>query len=183
MSTTITDLREQWHYRGNQRPAFARVPEPGQESVWDYPRPPALVRDLRKVVVRTGNQVLAESRRTYRLLETAGAPCFYIAPDDVDQSQLVKNSRTTFCEWKGTAAYFDLVSGSEDVAWTYPEPFADFQEICGWFAFYPSKVICEVGGAVATPQAGGFYGGWVTPDVVGPFKGDPEAIDLRKTHP
>ncbi|HSK94365.1 MAG TPA: DUF427 domain-containing protein [Candidatus Angelobacter sp.] len=153
-------------------------PEPGQQSAWDFPRPPAVVPSDRHVRVELGGQVVAESRRAIRVLETAGAPTWYLPPADVRMELLVPvPGRRTVCEWKGTATYFDLVVGerrSERAAWTYADPRPGFEAIRDHIAFYPARVDAAlVDGERAGPQGGGFYGGWVTSDVVGPFKGDP----------
>ena len=153
-------------------------PEPGQQSAWDFPRPPAVVPSDRHVRVELGGQVVAESRRAIRVLETAGAPTWYLPLADVRMELLVPvPGHRTVCEWKGTATYFDLVVGerrSERAAWTYADPRPGFEAIRDHIAFYPARVDAAlVDGERAGPQGGGFYGGWVTSDVVGPFKGDP----------
>ena len=165
-----------WEYRGQKRPPFALEPGRGQESVWDYPRPPALQRDGRRVEVRFGDAILADSRRTYRVLETASPPTFYIPPADVHVELLRPSAGASFCEWKGAARYWALrAEGSpgEAVAWSYPQPTAPFAPIAEYFSFYPARVECYVDGERVLPQGGGFYGGWVTREIVGPFKGEP----------
>ena len=168
--------REGWTNTGARRPPFAEVPRPGQESVWDYPRPPALVGDDRRVVVAIGDVVVAESTRAARVLETSHPPTFYVPREDVDMTRLRKAPGGSRCEWKGEATYFDVVVGDErvpGVAWSYEGPFGEFEAIAGHLAFYPSRLACSVDGHVVAPQPGGFYAGWITPDVVGPFKGGP----------
>jgi len=167
--------QQQWDFRGQNRPRFAIEPAPDQESVWDYPRPPALVADGRLVVVKVGERVIAESSATMRVLETASPPTFYIPPRDVEMTQLVNVAGSSMCEWKGSAKYWALTnSGSERaVGWSYPSPFAEFAQIQDYLAFYPSRVDCLVDGERVRAQAGEFYGGWVTDEIVGPFKGDP----------
>lgn len=165
-----------WRWTGAERPPFAVVPGPGQESVWDYPRPPRLRADPRPVVVRAGPVLLAESRRAMRVCETASPPTFYLPPDDVDRAHLAPASGSSRCEWKGTARYWDVVLPDrrlEAAAWSYPEPFPEFAAIAGWLSFYPARVECFVDGVRVRPQPGRFYGGWVTPELVGPFKGEP----------
>lgn len=165
-----------WTHTGKRRPPFAHEPGPGQESVWDYPRPPIVVPDSREVLIKTGDQTLALSNRAVRVLETASAPTFYLPREDVEETLLIPMSGHSFCEWKGRAEYFELAAALErgtPVAWTYPEPFPEFGALADWYAFYPDRVACFVAGERARPQAGGFYGGWITQDVVGPFKGDP----------
>lgn len=166
--------QDHWGFRGQGRPDFALEPSSDQESVWDYPRPPALVADGRLVVVKAGERVVAESRATMRVLETASPPTFYIPPHDVDLTQLVAVAGSSMCEWKGSAQYWGLASGSaRAVGWSYAQPFETFEPIRDYVAFYPSRVDCFVDGERVRPQSGEFYGGWVTDEVVGPFKGDP----------
>lgn len=151
-------------------------PGPGQESVWDYPRPPRLEPSERQVVIRLGDVRIADSSRTIRILETSHPPTYYIPPMDVVMERLHPSPFTTVCEWKGRAVYFDLLVGETQisrVAWSYPQPTKRFQSIAGYIAFYPHQVECYLDGERVQTQAGGFYGGWVTVDVVGPFKGGP----------
>jgi uncharacterized protein (DUF427 family) len=172
----IARARDQWTWRGQARPAFAVEPGPEQESVWDFPRPPALMRDEREVVLRWGGVELARSRNTIRLLETSHPPSFYLPWSDVDRSLLQPAGGGSFCEWKGPARYWSLVHGAERlerIGWSYPEPLAGAEAIADCVAFYAQGLDCTVGGMPVTPQPGGFYGGWVTPELVGPFKGDP----------
>lgn len=164
-----------WHYTGQQRPPFAEKPGPGQESVWDYPRPPSLVRCNREVVVNAGGEELARSSRSYRVLETASPPTWYIPAEDVNRDLLVPVSGSSFCEWKGSASYWALAAdpSGEPIAWTYAQPTAAFAAIAGYISFYPGRVACYVDGERVRPQPGYFYGGWVTDDIVGPVKGEP----------
>jgi uncharacterized protein (DUF427 family) len=152
-------------------------PGPGQESVWDYPRPPAVVPSDRHVRIDLAGEVVAESRRALRVLETAGAPVWYLPREDVRMDLLrPAPGHRTICEWKGVATYFDLVVGavrSPLAAWTYEGPRPGYEAIAGHVAFYPARVDAAlVDGERARPQPGGFYGGWVTSDVAGPFKGE-----------
>jgi uncharacterized protein (DUF427 family) len=168
--------RAHWRYRGQERPPFALEPGPGQESVWDYPRPPRIDRVSGEVLVRHGGVVLARSARALRVLETASPPTVYLPPDDVTPHVLVPASGSSRCEWKGTAAYWSVVLPDERldrVAWSYPAPLPEFEALAGYVSFYPALVECWIGGARAEPQPGGFYGGWVTPEIVGPMKGWP----------
>lgn len=158
-------------------PAPRALPRPGQESAWDYPRPPAVVPSDRLVRVEHGGEVVAESRRAIRVLETAGAPVWYLPSEDVRLDLLRPAPGQTVCEWKGAASYFDVVVGgitARRAAWTYPVPSPGYEAIAGRVAFYAGRVDrATVDGERARPQPGGFYGGWVTDDVVGPFKGEP----------
>lgn len=150
-------------------------PGPGQESVWDYPRPPRLETIDRLVEVLFNGHKIAASRRAKRVLETSHPPTFYIPAEDVDWTYLSESKRRTVCEFKGVARYFDLVDGehrSPDAAWSYPEPVAAFELIRDHLAFYPSRVeACYVDGERVMAQEGDFYGGWITGEIVGPFKG------------
>ena len=166
-----------WQHTGGKRPPFAHVPGEGQESVWDYPRPPVLVPDSRLVTVRAGGRLVAETRRAVRVLETASPPTFYLSPDDVRAEWLQSASGSSHCEWKGAAAYWSVLLKDggvlERAAWSYPRPTARFTAIAGWLSFYPALLHCEVDGERVLPQPGGFYGGWLTREVLGPVKGEP----------
>lgn len=151
---------------------------PGQESVWDYPRPPRLEATGALLEVELGGVVVARSEGGWRVLETSHPPTYYLPADAFLPGVLRPVTGSTVCEWKGRATYFDLVAPDGTVApraaWTYPEPTPGFAEIAGAIAVMPSAVDrCRVDGEVVTPQPGGFYGGWVTGAVVGPFKGEP----------
>jgi len=152
------------------------VPGPGQESVWDYPRPPRVDPSGRLVRVELGGTEIARSSRAIRILETAGAPVWYLPPEDVRTELLRPSQRRSLCEWKGLAVYLDLdLDGHTvaDAAWTYPRPSPGYEAIAGYLAFYATRVAATVDGERVRPQPGGFYGGWITDDVVGPFKGEP----------
>jgi len=163
------------------RPDTIVAPSAGQISVWDFPRPPALQPVAQRITVTLAGLVLADTVHAVRIVETAGAPVYYIAPGDVRQTCLRANNHVTICEWKGAAVHFDFVGPDRhrrDIAFCYPDPLDDLQRgfsaIAGWFAFYPAKVDeCRLGAVRATPQPGGYYAGWVTPDLVGPIKGTP----------
>lgn len=151
-------------------------PGPGQESVWDYPRPPRVERTAARVRVVHAGHVVAETTAAWRVLETSQPPGFYLPAADVDASLLVASATHTFCEWKGVASYVDLaVPGAPvvaDAGWTYPEPTPAFAPIAGHLAFYPQRVdACFVDGEQVDANEGSFYGGWITSTVVGPFKG------------
>jgi uncharacterized protein (DUF427 family) len=152
-------------------------PGPGQESVWNYPRPPRLERTPKRIRITFNGAVIADTTRAWRVLETSHAPVYYIPPEDLSGEYLVKTSRTSFCEWKGAARYLSVQVGdrvAEAAGWTYPGPVPGFEPIRDHVAFYAQAMDrCTVDGEEARPQPGGFYGGWITSDVVGPFKGDP----------
>ena len=152
-------------------------PGPGQESVWDYPRPPCLEDCAKIIKIVAAGDVVAQSARTKRVLETSHPPVYYLPPEDVRLDFLRATQRQSFCEWKGQAQYYDLVIGTaqiNDAAWTYASPTGAFEPIRNYLAFYPHLMdACFVDGEPVTSQAGGFYGGWITSDIVGPFKGEP----------
>ena len=163
-----------WNYRGQQRPQFAVEPGPGQESVWDYPRPPALSPCPSRVEVRDSDIVVADTTGAFRILETASPPTFYLPPDDIDESLLVPAAGSSVCEWKGEARYMALASDPDlPIAWFYPRPRPRFDRIRNYLAFYPGRIACFVDGERVQAQPGRFYGGWITSEVVGPFKGEP----------
>ncbi len=149
---------------------------PGQESVWDYPRPPRLERSFKMVAVSFNGQEIARSAEAYRVLETSHPPSWYLPPDSVKTDLLIRTPKQSFCEWKGMATYWTVrVSGKtvDNAAWSYASPTPEFAAIRGYFAFYPNIFECFVEGERVQPQPGGFYGGWITKDLAGPFKGIP----------
>jgi uncharacterized protein (DUF427 family) len=153
------------------------VPGPGQESVWDYPRPPRLEPVATRIRAVVDGHVLADSTRALRVLETSHPPVYYLPPDDVDLRRLVVSARSTVCEWKGGATYLDYVAGGRripTIAWMYRDPEPQFAALRDHLAFYAGRLDeAWVGDERATPQAGAFYGGWITPSIVGPIKGEP----------
>ncbi len=151
-------------------------PKAGQESVWDYPRPPRLEPVSKTLRIEFAGKVIAETQGGYRVLETSHPPVYYLPPEDVHTEYLRPHpGRRTFCEWKGQAEYWDLHLGDRKslmAAWSYPEPSPSFRPIQDYLAFYPSKVdACFVDGERVQAQEGDFYGGWITSQIVGPFKG------------
>jgi len=162
-----------WQHEGVKRPSFAVLPGIGQESVWDYPRPPALVEDTRRVKVYDGDSLIASTERAIRVLETASPPTFYLPPGAVRLGSLESVSGRSWCEWKGEAAYWALAGSKEPVAWSYPSPSRAFATLGDYTSFYPGRVACFVDGERVQPQPGGFYGGWMTAEIVGPVKGEP----------
>ncbi|MFT5041996.1 MAG: hypothetical protein ACI8TX_002976 [Hyphomicrobiaceae bacterium] len=176
MQTPEELARSMWRWRGQERPPFAEAPVDGQESVWDYPRPPRLVKDHRTVVVRFADLVIAETTNAVRVLETAGPPTFYLPPNDVRPECIEAAPGGSHCEWKGVAAYWSVVANGQRArngAWSYPEPKPAFASLAGWLSFYPARFDCRVNGERVRPQPGQFYAGWVTDEIVGPFKGEP----------
>ncbi|KQQ44434.1 hypothetical protein ASF58_21105 [Methylobacterium sp. Leaf125] len=152
-------------------------PGPNEQSVWDYPRPPRLERVPERLRVVLAGRAIAETGAGYRVLETSHPPTYYFPPGDVVAGVLGPARRAGICEWKGRAVLYDVAAGgfrAEGAAWAYPDPTPDFTAITGYIAFYAGPMeACFVGDALVTPQPGGFYGGWITPGIVGPFKGGP----------
>ncbi len=149
-----------------------------KESVWDYPRPPRVEACDRSVRVEHGGEVVARSDRALRVLETASPPTIYIPAADVRVELLVEvEGQHTYCEWKGRASYFDLETGAERAAaaaWRYPDPRDAFANLRDHIAFYAGRVdACYLGEERVRPQGGSFYGGWVTDEIEGPYKGEP----------
>lgn len=173
------DEREKQHWRSlrRSRPREIVVPGPGQESVWDYPRPPRLEASRRRVRVELGGRILAASHRALRVCETASPPAYYVPPEDVRAGSLLPALHHSDCEWKGAARYWNVRLGARivsNVAWSYPAPEAGFEALRDHLAFHPGRVDgCFLDGVRVTPQAGEFYGGWITAEIVGPFKGGP----------
>lgn len=180
-----TLLRDVAPYRGNWAPRPADVtPEPagpGEESVWDYPRPPEVRPAPARSRVVFAGETIADSTEALRVVETAGAPVYYFSPADVALDFLSPTDRISVCEWKGAAVYYDIVmeTGRSDLAaFSYPDPLDDlgqgYDRIAGWFGFYPGRVdACYVGDECVTPQPGALYAGWVTKTIKGPIKGAP----------
>jgi uncharacterized protein (DUF427 family) len=155
-------------------------PGPGQESVWDYPRPPRLEWSSRKIRVFFNGIKLADSSKSARVLETSHPPVYYIPPEDIVMEYLRLTSYHTYCEWKGSATYYTVeVNGIREVntAWSYLKPSENFETISGYIAFYPSRMeACYVDDELVRAQEGDFYGGWITNEIVGPFKGVPDSF-------
>ena len=153
-----------------------------RERVADYPRPPALVVSEQLIEVRALGQVLAQTRRSLRVLETFHPPTYYLPPEAMRLEWLEPAVGHSFCEWKGVASYFSVVVGDqrlERVVWSYADPTPAFAALAGWFALYPGRMDgCWVDGERVEAQPGGFYGGWITSGVEGPFKGDPARPEL-----
>ena len=152
-------------------------PGPGQESVWDYPRPPRLERTSASLEIRLGGEVVARTSDAYRVLETSHPPTYYLPASAFAPGVLRPAAGSSYCEWKGEAAYYDLVTPTRTAVragWTYPSPSDGFEPLVGHVAVMPGLVDeCRVDDEVVVPQEGGFYGGWITSRVVGPFKGGP----------
>lgn len=147
------------------------------ESVWDYPRPPRVDTSDERVVVTHAGVVLADTTSSLRLLETSHPPTYYLPRSAFTDGVLRPGQGASWCEWKGQAAYLDIVVGDvvlPAIAWTYPTPTKGFEMLLDHVALYPGRVDrCTVDGEVVEPQPGNFYGGWITSRVTGPFKGAP----------
>jgi uncharacterized protein (DUF427 family) len=152
-------------------------PGAGQESVWDYPRPPRVEPVSERIRVVFNGVTIAETTRAQRVLETSHPPVYYIPPDSVRMRYLLPTTRQTVCEFKGAATYWAIKVGdrlSQNAAWSYEQPWAGYESLQSHIAFYANRVDeCYVGDEQVRPQAGDFYGGWITSKIVGPFKGEP----------
>ncbi len=166
------------HWENSPRPAKIEAVSAGEESVWDYPRPPRVRDATERLRIKCGGTIVADTERAIWVCETAGAPVAYFPPEAVQTDLLDATDHVTICEWKGAAVHYDLSADGqriEHAAYSYPDPLDDldrgFSRIAGWYAFYPSRVACFVGDEGVRPQPGGYYGGWVTDRIRGPIKG------------
>jgi uncharacterized protein (DUF427 family) len=152
------------------------APKSGQESVWDYPKPPRIEPVTKRLRVVFNGATVADTIRGKRVLETSHPPVYYFPREDVEETSLKPARGSSFCEWKGLAKYYDVEANGRRAAraaWSYPVPAAAFADIREHIAFYCHLMDgCFVGDEQARPQPGSFYGGWVTDDIVGPFKGE-----------
>ena len=149
---------------------------PGQESVWSYPRPPALRRCTKRVQVSLGGELVCNAAESWQVLETSHPPTYYLPRSAFAEGALRPAAGGSFCEWKGLAGYLDVVGGrvAPGAAWYYPNPSPGFEALVDHVALYAGRMDrCQVGEETVVPQPGRFYGGWITSDVVGPFKGEP----------
>ena len=165
-----------WRYNGSKRPDFAELPKKGQESVWDYPRPPSMRSVEVMVEVKYADSLLAQSDEALCVSETASPPVFYIPFAHVVFDLLRETPGRSFCEWKGEASYWKIIDNREmiePVAWSYKAPAKPYEKLKNSLAFYPGRVDCYIDREKVTSQPGGFYGGWVTSKICGPIKGQP----------
>ncbi len=174
----VKPTRSKW--ARSPRPDAIERAGPGDESVWDYPRPPSVGDTNDRLRVECEGHVIAETGRALIVRETAGAPVPYFPPNDVRTDCLTPTGHVTICEWKGAAVHFNLMLAGcriEHAAYTYPDPLDDldrgFTRIAGWFAFYSATLDCFIGDEAVRPQPGGYYGGWVVDGIKGPIKGAP----------
>jgi uncharacterized protein (DUF427 family) len=167
--------KQYWRNLKRERPTDIVVPGPGQESVWDYPRPPAVESVEARLQVWFAGVALADTVHGLRVIETSSPPVYYFPQEDVRRDFLTLMIHTTLCEWKGVATYWNVsIRGrrQEAVGWSYPNPEPGYERLKRHFAFYPGLVDeCHVGDQKVLPQPGDYYGGWVTSNIVGPFKG------------
>ncbi len=170
----LQKARDGWSNRGSQRPPFAIEPKEGQRSVWDFPRPPVIERVGERVLAKYLDKTIVDTQHALAVLETASPPTYYIPQDDVEMDLLEQiPGKSSYCEWKGEASYWGLKENmNRPVAWSYANPFPEFEELKDYLAFYPQHLECFVGESRVTAQPGEFYAGWITPDLTGPFKGD-----------
>jgi len=178
MSAIPEELRaevERWRNFPRQRPDRIERPGPGQESVWDYPRPPLVEPVQRNIRVEFGGVIIAGTERAYRVIETSSPPVYYIPQEDIHMEFLIPVQKTALCEWKGISQYWSVRAGRRhvnDAAWSYPDPWEGYALIQNHIAFNAGKMdACYVDDQRVLPQPGSYYGGWITPDIVGPFKG------------
>ena len=152
-------------------------PGPGQESVWDYPRPPRIEPVTQHIVIVFNGVTLADTTRAYRILETSHPPTYYLPTADIQMQYIRPAQGNSFCEWKGQAVYYTVeVNGrrAEKVAWGYPTPTAPYRDLKDHLGFYAAPFdSVTIAGEQVTPQPGNFYAGWITSNIVGPFKGIP----------
>jgi uncharacterized protein (DUF427 family) len=152
-------------------------PASGQESVWDYPRPPRLEDTTKHIQIIFNDVIIADTHNAKRVLETSHPPNYYIPPGDIKMEYLHQTPQSSFCEWKGRAGYYTIRVGdkeAQNAAWFYSNPTPTFAAIKDYVDFYAHCMdACYVNGEKVQPQPGDFYGGWITSDIVGPFKGVP----------
>jgi len=153
---------------------------PGQESVWRFPRPAVAEPSDRQIRIEHRGVLVADTVSAVRTLETSHPPSWYVPPADLTPGVLRRSERRSFCEWKGHAVYWHLAVGDvllHDVAWSYPDPSRSFAILRDHLAFYAGPIDrCTVDGEQVQAQPGGFYGGWITSDLAGPFKGVPGSM-------
>jgi len=170
----LQNARDGWSHRGRKRPPFAIAPKEGQRSVWDFPRPPVVEKVTAPILVKYQDQSIVETQNALAVLETASPPTYYMPRNDVNLDLLEQiPGKSSFCEWKGQAAYWRLKAHmNRPIAWSYAHPFQEFAALKDHLAFYPQHLDCFVDGDRVKAQPGAFYAGWITPDLTGPFKGE-----------
>jgi uncharacterized protein (DUF427 family) len=179
VSRDVAAARARCRWRGDVRPDFAHAEAEGEESVWDYPRPPAATPEWRLVQVYADNRLVADTQQAMRLLETGNPPYLYVPPDDVEWEWLVDSGADCDSIWLGRGTWYDLVIDGERierVAWSYQRVYPEYVDLQGWVAFHPARLTCRLDGETVYPQPGD-GGGWVTRGIIGPFKGAPGTED------
>ena len=154
-----------------------RLPlKPGQESVWDYPRPPRIEAASERVVIEHDGRVIVDTTDAIRVLETSHPPAYYLLRNDFLPGMLTPAEGSSFCEYKGLASYLSIGT-AERAAWFYPKPNPGFDLLADRVSLYPGQMDrCTVNGETVIAQEGGFYGGWITARIIGPFKGAPGTL-------
>ncbi|MEF2978010.1 DUF427 domain-containing protein [Subtercola sp. YIM 133946] len=155
-------------------------PGDGQESVWDYPRPPRAEPSTERIEIVFGGETIVDTTDSVRVLETSHPPVYYLPASAFRPGSLTDARGQSFCEFKGLAGYLSVHGGAQTAAgaaWFYPHPSPGYEALVGRVAVYPSAMQqCTVDGEVVTSQEGDFYGGWITSRVTGPFKGAPGTL-------
>ena len=169
-TAVVLQARAAWRYRGQERPPFAIEPGADQRSVWDFPRPPSIESVGAELRVEGSGEMIALTTRGRRVSETASAPTYYFPPEDVISKNLKQTGASYHCEWKGISNELALPSVRQP-GWVLTAVYPEFAELSGWYAFYPQYVSCFIDAERVGAQPGGYYGGWVTADLVGPIKG------------
>jgi len=155
---------------------------PGEESVWDYPRPPRIEKVEKEISIvskKDPSIIILKTKNAYRILETSHPPTYYMPVDEINKDYVKpSNHRSTFCEWKGVAKYWDVIipqtkENYHGVGFSYPSPTQRYSEITNHISFYAKDFICKVDDEIVTPQPGNYYSGWITKNIKGPFKGGP----------
>ncbi len=171
-----SSLSDTLHAVMSQRP----IPDPireGEESVWEYSRPPSLEGVSKRIDVVLGGVLIATTQRAFRVLETSHPPNYYLPLDAFLEGSVVLGDGTSYCEWKGRASYYTLRGGEQsaiNAGWSYENPSPAFAALRGHIAIYADRMdACYFDGELVIPQPGGFYGGWITANIKGPFKGVP----------
>ena len=179
MTKIPEDIREEvkkWRSHKRDKPDNIIKPGPGQESIWDYPRLPKVELFTKNIRVKFAGKVIALTNKSYKVMETSSPPCYYISQENIEMEYLFKSAYKTLCEWKGIARYWSVRVGdkvSKNAAWSYPKPLEGFEQIKDHIAFFAGRVDgCYIDDEKVVPQAGDFYGGWITKNIVGPFKGE-----------
>ena len=176
MNDNIPEKAQKWRRLKRNKPVDVVSPGPGQESIWDYPRPPKVELFTGRISVIFADVTIAVTSKSYKVMETASPPCYYISQGDINMEYLFRSPHSSLCEWKGMANYWSVRvrdKVSENAGWSYEAPWDGFEIIKDCIAFYAGRVDeCYIDDEKVKPQPGNFYGGWITSNIVGPFKGE-----------